>query len=273
MYGGKYTTQQLLALKEEHKTCAAIAAFLGKPPTTVVNWFAIMKRRSNRTLYIPDLHIPAMKEGFDDWCLLKAKKHGCTTIILGGDVIDNDYLKRYDPNLDYYNPKGEYLKAKEILKALFEKLKDYEVIWILGNHDERMNPKARRDRTPSWFIKSIRDVYGVPDNVLMTEKFYTGDTVVKHSGYGNIKPHVNLRDIEHCNAVVFHNHSLSALHAVRTAGGFYWGCVVGCGIDTEHLACEYMRTNKTKFIWSCLVVDNKQPYLYWHPDNWNTDMA
>lgn len=106
--------------------------------------------KGEHVLLLGDIHCPY----HDEKALITALKHGkkekIDTIILLGDFVDFYNQSRFlkDPrqrNLKYEVETSEYLL--EIIRDIFP---DQDIIWKLGNHDERYEIQLQQ-KTPEYF--------------------------------------------------------------------------------------------------------------------------
>ncbi len=208
-------------------------------------------------LVIADLHLPFEKKGYLDFCKQIQQRVKCGTVVMIGDLVDNHSLSlKFDQDPDGYSPKHEIEQAKLSLRDWYKAFP--KVFLCLGNHDKRVDLKAKHVGLPECVFRPFRDIWELPkgwkdafsheiDNVLYIHGTgYSGDNAHLKAAYNNRQ-----------STVIGHTHAHGTIGYLANEKDCIFGMNVGSGIDRHTYAFEYGRDFKKKPIISCgVVTDN-----------------
>lgn len=92
----------------------------------------------NKILLISDLHIPYHDIDAITAALGHGKKEKVNTIIINGDLVDFARISRFEPDPTARDTKHELDTTRAFLISLRKAFPTQKIIWIKGNHDERL---------------------------------------------------------------------------------------------------------------------------------------
>lgn len=109
------------------------------PQSDRVEWkpYVVTVSKEDRTLIINDVHLPYHDRDVLTLQIKEGKRRKIDRIILNGDTLDMYQLSRFQKDPRLRNFAGEIEMGKQYLEALREEFPDAEIIWKMGNHDER----------------------------------------------------------------------------------------------------------------------------------------
>lgn len=204
--------------------------------------------RDNRILVISDLHFPYHDVIAITSMIDHAIKRGVNTILINGDLIDFYHGSRFmnDPRKRHMN--DEIWDVVEFLNVLQFHFPDVQIIFKLGNHEERLENylkvKAPELLNMEEFkLSSILKIRGV-ENITYVEKqiIYAGRLPILHGheyggyGVGGVNPARGLSLKSFSSSLVGHSHRTSS-HSERDINDkvmswFSTGCL--CGLHPEY---------------------------------------
>ncbi|QDP68060.1 MAG: hypothetical protein GOVbin3264_41 [Prokaryotic dsDNA virus sp.] len=201
-------------------------------------------------LVIGDLHEPFCLDKYIDFCYNTYLKYNCTQVIFIGDIIDNHYSSYHETNPDGLSGGDELdLAIKKISKwyKTFSK-----AIVILGNHDRMVMRKAQTSDIPKKWIKSYKEVLGVP-NWKFVERYVQDEVQYIHGEGGTARTKCRA---DMMNTVQGHLHTQAYCEHYVGQNYRVFGMQVGCGIDHESYAMAYAKYGKKPAIGCSVVLNN-----------------
>jgi hypothetical protein len=194
---------------------------------------------------------------YDDW--------DCNHVICLGDVCDNRILNYWEKNPDLPGARDEYMEAKKQVAILHDMFPDMDV--LIGNHDALPNRQARTAGIPSWFMRSMSDVWETP-----TWRWHPRYTTFKHEGVlyrhgdkgrrGQYNPALLNGQRNHRSMVQGHFHALAAVNWEFNEERGIFGMQVGCGMDHERAEMEYALLYDHKPAIGCgIVIDGQHAFV------------
>tara|TARA_Y100001938_G_scaffold150099_1_gene239611 strand:- start:3303 stop:4022 length:720 start_codon:yes stop_codon:yes gene_type:complete len=213
----------------------------------------LKKMRSEQVrnvLVIGDLHEPFCLDKYIDFCYNTYLKYNCTQVIFIGDIIDNHYSSYHETNPDGLSGGDELdLAIKKISKwyKTFSK-----AIVILGNHDRMVMRKAQTSDIPKKWIKSYKEVLGVP-NWKFVERYVQDEVQYIHGEGGTARTKCRA---DMMNTVQGHLHTQAYCEHYVGQNYRVFGMQVGCGIDHESYAMAYAKYGKKPAIGCSVVLNN-----------------
>lgn len=210
-------------------------------------------------------HIPFEHPKFLDFLLDIRDRVKCGTVICLGDVVDNHSLSmNFDQDPNGLSPTNEIKEARLHLKPFF---KAFPSIFLsLGNHDRRVDLKARHVGLPDDVLVPFREIWNLPkgwkdaynheiDGVrYMHGTGLSGDNAPEKASLNNRQ-----------STVIAHiHHNLKAGYLASNKDRIiYMG--VGCGIDIKRYAFEYGKDFIKRPILGCGVVTDNGRYCQTFP--------
>ena len=213
-----------------------------------------MRKGKNNVLVIGDIHCPFDLDGYLDFCKEKYNEYNCNEVVFIGDVIDNHYSSYHETDADGMGGADELELAINRLSRWHEAFPKATV--VIGNHDRMIMRKAQTSAIPSKWIKSYKEVLGVPKwNFVVS---YIKDGVQYLHGEGGTARTKCRADM--MNTVQGHLHTQAYCEHYVGKKFRVFGMQVGCGIDFDKYAFAYAKAGKKPAI-GCSVVlnDGKTP--------------
>jgi len=213
----------------------------------------------SKVLVVGDIHAPATDKRYLNFCKKIYKKYDCNKVVFIGDIIDHEAISRHEKNPELPAALDEFNLALKEVKRWHKAFP--EAVVCIGNHDERVNRRAKSEGIPSLYLKPFNDVYGtngwdwdydhVIDDVLYTHGM----------GWSGKTPAFNAACQLRKSVVCGHYHSVASITYHTNRDDTIFGMNVGAGVDDDHLAYSYGKFSLKKPVISCGVVINGHPYL------------
>lgn len=91
-----------------------------------------------KVLYLPDQHIPYHDIRANTIAIDRGVKDGVDTVIMTGDVLDLHKVSKYQPDPRKRDIMQEFEAAKDYLESLREAFPYAKLLWLKGNHCQRL---------------------------------------------------------------------------------------------------------------------------------------
>ena len=212
-------------------------------------------------LVIGDLHLPAERADYLQFCKTMRRKHKTTKTIFIGDILDHHAISFHQKNPDSDGAVEEYTKAMKSLRQWYKGFPDACI--CIGNHDERVHRLAATSGIPAMYLKEYSDVYETPD--WCWEYEHEIDGVYYYHGTGassGLCPAFNVAKARMQSSVAGHVHSTAGiLFNIGPTGEALFGMNVPNGVDKDHPLMYYGRHFLKKPVNGIGVVKNGNPYL------------
>lgn len=204
---------------------------------------------------IPDVHAPFTKLDYLKWLIKVFDDNNVTDIVCVGDMIDMHTLSMHQTSPNAMGTIDEYNKTKKIVKAYIKAFPRMK--YCTGNHDTRLIKKASINGIPSEFMKSFKDLYGIPDTWEINKKFIIDDVLYTHgTEFSSRTAITSMTSITHKSTVVGHAHTQAGIFYTNSGFDQLFSMYCGCLIDSDKYAFEYAKDNKFKPILGCGIVHN-----------------
>jgi len=212
-----------------------------------------------RVLIIPDAHLPYVNMDFLKEIYKFSKTYDPHEIISIGDFFDNYSLSRFIKDPDADSPSEELTKCYDQIK----KIKKWfpKITFIKGNHEKRLDKRAKDVGIHKRFIKDIFEVMETPKGwIPVDEDVVERDGILYTHGY-----HCNLRKhlYDFNRSVVFgHIHKYFGIDYMSRNGRMIYAMCVGTIIDDEAIAFQY---GPTRYRTACMgfgTVTNGVPQVH-----------
>lgn len=219
------------------------------PVSDRVDWkpHVIIPSKEDRTLIINDVHLPYHDRDVLTLQIREGKRRGITRIILNGDTLDFYQLSRFqkDPRLRSFA--GEIEMGKQYIEALREEFPKAEIIFKIGNHEERyqhyLETNARELIGVAEFrFEVLMDFFNL-GVTLVTDKrpIHLGHNIIVHGHefgqqiFSPVNPARGLYLRAKHTAACGHHHATSE-HSERALDGKIIVCwSIGCSCDLNPL--------------------------------------
>jgi len=203
-------------------------------------------------LVIGDLHEPFCLDAYLNFCYLNYLKYNCNQVIFIGDVIDNHYSSYHETCPDGMSGGEELQLAVNKIQKWYKTFGDVGTKVIIGNHDRLIMRKAQTSDIPKAWIKSYKEVLGVP-NWEFVERYEQDDVQYIHGEGGTARTKCRA---DMMNTVQGHLHT--QCYTEHYVGQNYriFGTQVGCGIDFTSYAMAYAKYGRKPAIGCTVVLEN-----------------
>jgi hypothetical protein len=213
-----------------------------------------------RILVIPDLHAPAVRPGFMQFCSDLRDQWDCNKVIFLGDVIDWHAISFWTRHPELPGPRDEYkLACQEIEKWS----KEFPIADVcIGNHDERPARLAKTVNIPEFMLRPYNEIWPAK-KWNWARRFRYDDTVFMHgTGCSGIHPAWNLMNSKmHESVAIGHCHTRAGIKWSSNKRERKFGMDCGCGIDEEKYNFAYSHDDPIRPFLSAAVIIDGVPYL------------
>jgi len=213
-----------------------------------------------RVLVIGDLHLPAERDDYLDFCRDIKKKYRTNATVFIGDVIDHHAISFHNKHPEAEAAQQEYGSVMESLKNWRKIFRDASV--CIGNHDERVHRLAAASGIPSMYLKDYKTVYGTPNWEWDYEFIIDGVYYTHGTGSSGMTPALNIAKSMGNSVVSGHVHSVGGIN--YTCGpkeNKIFGFNVPNGVDRDHKLMYYGRNFLRKPVNGAGVVIDGKPYM------------
>jgi hypothetical protein len=211
-------------------------------------------------LAIPDLHFPFPKQGYLEFVKGVYDKHGCTDVVMLGDMWDNHALSFHDSDPDGYSQVQEFDAAVAYTRDLARVFPVMKVIY--GNHGRLVTRRAYATGVSDKWIKTLKDVLIENDVHCHGWEFghsFTVDNVHYTHGEGRNAKKVMIDD--HTSVVQGHRHSEAYIHWNVSSKNKYFAMQLGALISDSAYAFAYAKDYKKSVKCCGVIVNGKLPII------------
>lgn len=199
-------------------------------------------------------HVPFEHRNFLEFLLEIKKKEKCNKVVCVGDLVDNHAFSAHfeqDPN--GHSPKDEIAEARKRLVDWYKAIP--EVFLCLGNHDERVDLKAKHVGLPEDVMTSFRNIWHLPKG--WVDGFsHEIDGIRYFHGTGlsgdNAPEKASLMSRQSTVIAHIHHNLKCGYMASLRDKILYMG--VGCGVDIKKYAFAYGRDFAKRPVLGCGVI-------------------
>ena len=211
-----------------------------------------------RVLTIGDLHLPAVRKGYLEFCKDIKRKHRCNEVVFIGDVVDWHAISFHAAEPQCPGPTDEYELAKSYVKKWYKAFPNAKV--CIGNHDERPARLAKTVNIPEFMLKPYGELWETP-NWDWKFSFSIDDVHYRHgTKISGIHPAWNLMNKIKSSVVMGHCHSRAGIKWSVNPFKRFFAMDVGCGISEKAWQFAYGRDLVERPICACGVVIDGIPY-------------
>ena len=212
-----------------------------------------------RVLTIGDLHLPAARPKYLEFCKDIKKEWDCEETVFIGDIVDWHSISTWTKEPSLPGPKDEYELAKSLVKVWYDVFPNAKI--CIGNHDERPARLAKTVNIPEFMLVSYSKLWNTP-KWEWDFSFEIDDVHYRHgTNCGGIHPAWNLMNKIKCSVVIGHTHSKAGIKWSVNKFRRFFAVDVGCGISESAWQFAYGRDLVERPICSCAVIVDGIPYL------------
>lgn len=220
--------------------------------------------RKDNFLFISDVHEPYAHPNALKFCKMLQKDFDIPheNVYSVGDLLDLYSFSRWPKSPDAKHTINQELDlARERLRKwaiVFPEMKICE-----SNHDQRIMRKALGAELPSQVIKSLKEIFELPDQWRIETQFVIGNgndsMLICH---GEEYADALLAAIAYgLNVVQGHHHQKAGVQYMKSRVQQLWGLATGCLVDAASFAFDYGDKNKRKPVIGCGIVINGVPHF------------
>jgi predicted phosphodiesterase len=213
-----------------------------------------------RVLVIGDLHLPAEREDYLEFCKGLKRKYRTNTTVFIGDVIDHHSISFHDKYPDSPNAVVEH---SQVMFAMDDWKKAFkEAMVCIGNHDERVHRLASASGIPSMYLKEYQTVYNTPNWDWAYEFEIDGVYYTHGTSTSGIRPAMIIAMSRLQSTVSGHVHSVGCINTtIGPTDNLIFGFNVPNGVDRHHKLMYYGRNFLKKPVNGAGVVIDGKPYM------------
>lgn len=219
-----------------------------------------MKYHKDRVLVFACPHIPFEHSKYLDFLIDVRDRVGCGTIVCCGDLVDNHALSmNWDTDPNGRSPADEIGEAKKRLKKWFRAFP--KVLLTRGNHDSRVDLKAKHVGLPQECFLPFRDIWELPKDWQDAWSWQIDGVKYMHgTGFSgdNAPEKASVMNRQSCVIGHIHHVCKAGYMASNRDCILYMG--VGCGIDLHSYAFNYDRDFVKRPVLGCGVVTDNGKY-------------
>ena len=219
-------------------------------------------KRYKRVLLISDLHIPFHHP--DSFAFLKAlkKEYKPDFVLNGGDETDCSALSFHDSNPDMDSAGKELIEAKKHIHEL-EKIFP-KMILLHSNHSSLIYRRALKFGMPKAYLKSYNEFMGVGKGWEWVDDYNIplSDGTEVFCTHGMTADGLKLAMQFGKHTCQFHFHSKFTIAYFSNPDKLIWSLQCGCLIKQSHMAFEYAKNFKSRFIVGTAMILDGQPKLF-----------
>jgi len=216
-------------------------------------------------LIIPDLHAPAIhRKAFDFVRQIQDEWQTDRTVFLG-DAMDLHAMSYHAKEAGLPNALDEVSEAREQLQPFYDHFSKGKVNFLVGNHDYLICRKAVDAEIPEEWVKPIKEIFGMPKNWKITERY--GRVLIdgvqyKHGeGPGGNTPAFTQAKQAMRSTVIGHHHSAFGVTWHANDDIRLFGMSAGSLCDSRHLAQRYgQKYTKRPILGMGVVIDGIHAY-------------
>lgn len=200
-----------------------------------------------------DTHIPFQHPNYLEFLKDTFAEWGVEEIICLGDLIDKHAISRFQSEPSADGAYAELEKARKAVKELTETFPDVKM--CRGNHDDIAYRQAATLGIGEAFIKSFRDIYGLPSGWELRDE-YIIDNVLYIHGTGRSGKHAtyNIAVDERMSVCSGHTHSGGGVNYIANKHDTIFALNTGALIDQEAYAFNYAKYAKHRASLGCGIV-------------------
>ena len=213
-----------------------------------------------RVLVVPDLHSPAIHPlAFDFVRRIQDDWQTDRTVFLG-DIFDLHACSYHAKELGTPRALAEVEQAHDAMRPFYDHFSSGKVDMLVGNHDALIMRKASDAEIPEEWLKPIKEVFGMPKNWKVTERFgrvLCDNVQYKHGeGSGGNTPAINQAKQAMRSTVIGHFHAAFGVNWYACDDMRIFGASAGSLGDSTHLAQKYgMKYVKRPILGMAVVID------------------
>ena len=222
--------------------------------------------KTSRVLVVPDLHAPAIHpKAFDFVRQVQDEWQTDHTVFLG-DAYDLHAMSYHQKELGTKRIIDEVHEATEQLQPFYDHFSTGKVDYLVGNHCHLICRKAVDAEIPEEWIRPIKDIFGMPKNWKITERYGTvliDGVAYRHgdAGASGGTPAITQAKQAMRSTVIGHFHAAFGVNWYACDAMRIFGMNAGSLCDPTHLMQKYGRKyTKRPILGMGVVLDGTHAY-------------
>ena len=201
-----------------------------------------------------ELHLPFAHQDACDFLETVADTFKVDEVVCIGDLFDNHATSRFDHDPDGLSAGSEVdyalIKAEEIYN-LFPNVK-----YCLGNHDVRIDRVAYKAGIPKRAMKSILELYEVPEGWKACDYFIIDEVMYEHGDRFGAGQYAHIKAVQSNmrSTVMGHVHTSFGVEYVANREKLLFGAVTGALINPDSYAMAYGKQYSKKSILGSFII-------------------
>jgi hypothetical protein len=220
-----------------------------------------------------ELHLPFHHKDSLDFLETVADTFKIDKVVCVGDLFDVHANSRHDHDPDGMSAGSELDQSAIAAEDVFELFP--EAKYCIGNHCGRIAKAAYKAGIPARAIKSIPELYGLPDEWEVAEYHEIDGVIYEHGdrfGSGD-RIHINAATKNMKSTVVGHAHTTFGVEYFANRDKLIFGACAGGMIDPHSYAASYAKAMAKKSILGAMVIIDGSicipvPMILDHQGNW-----
>ena len=209
-----------------------------------------------------DMHTPFDHPDFPYFLKSVFDRYKVRKIICLGDGFDSHAISNHGAEpcaLGAYSETDLAIQRLKIYYNLFN-----NVIYIPGNHDQRIARMAAKVGIGQRFLKPIREILEMPEGwVVKDDEIIVDDVLYTHGeNCGGKNGALNKAIRERMSTCIGHNHSFGGVQYSANRRDHIFGLNVGCGINEDTYAFAYGKHAHQRCTLGCGVVFSKDSAIF-----------
>jgi predicted phosphodiesterase len=206
-----------------------------KPKDTWDEAWEAVKLTGRRILCLSDIHVPYHDQKALETALNFGMDEGADTVLLNGDFMDFFSVSRYETDPRQRDLAGEIEMGREMLQILRESFKGCQIIWKLGNHEERWE---------AFMYRKAPEILGVDDFEL--------ESILRCKQH-NVRVIGEMRPLKVANLNILHGHEYkyAISNPVNPARGLYNKAKALATMGHLHQTSEHTENNINGKVITC----------------------
>lgn len=190
---------------------------------------------------IPDMQFPGHIDNSLEFILDTGSDWGVEQWVCVGDLVDHHYISRHPNETDALNPIEEIDAVRYELSKWVKAIPNLHL--CRGNHDLIPSFRAASLGMPELFLKSLNEVYDLPDTWVWQDGYHLFDrTLVDHGmGSNGMYGAKNTANKLGCSYIQGHTHAYGAVFDLPRPFGDCAAMNVGCLMDQEKYNARYAK--------------------------------
>ena len=211
-----------------------------------------------RILAVGDPHNPVAHPGYLTFNRDLYDQWDCDTVVIIGDLVDNQAISFHSMNPECPGPTDEYELTKFYIQEWYAAFPD--ALICIGNHCERAIRKAASVGIPAKYLRDYSDIWDTPKWKWEYEHHLDDICFMHGIGKGGIHPAWNAMQKKMKSVVMGHCHSRFGVKFRTNKDHRFFGLDTGCGIDVDAFQFAYGQHVDERPVLGSAVIIDEIPY-------------